>query len=81
MFLDQCTDETPGGYLTSAQIYGMYESWCRENGVPAKHQTKFSQSLAGLGYPPKHGRLPNSGKVARFFENIGPKRDNFSANL
>ena len=57
-WLDECTKQREDDYYeTNQNLYQSYESWCQDNGVPAKKNRAFGQSMTKKGYERKRKRL------------------------
>ncbi len=64
-WLDECTKTREETYYeTNQDLYQSYEKWCEDNGVPAKKNRAFGQSMTKKGFERHRKRLGGKKLVA-----------------
>jgi len=48
-FVEECLVESVDGFISNAELYECYKSWCEQNGVQAKHKRGLTRALKGRG--------------------------------
>jgi putative DNA primase/helicase len=64
-FLQTCCADKPGWFVPTADLYAVYEQWCKDNGETPVKQRSFSIMIKERGYEPATQRV--SGKQKRGF--------------
>jgi putative DNA primase/helicase len=62
-WLDERCESVAGTFVANATLYQDYKSWCEANGVEAKKQKGFSQSLLHRGFAAGRGTTGSRGYV------------------
>lgn len=74
-FISECVEDLPGHKISTAQIYSMYLSWCKENHITSPYgNTRFTQFMKKKGYKTsdKPEWVSALNKNARCFLDIAP---------